>query len=138
MKKIFEDFSSELGNVVIEFTLTAVALFVPIAYISVATTQVALSYIEVQDAARAGARLLATSEIEASGRAASLALANSMLSNSNDVEIAISCSKNPCLARDGIVSFQINQKINLSLPLIPYPISITVSGAQAEVVQDSE
>lgn len=138
MKKFFRKFLSDKGNVIVEFTLTAVALFVPIAYVSAAITQIAVNYIAVQDAARAGARLFATSEIESSGRIASQALVKSLLTNSPKVQTSIICSNNPCLVRDGIITFQVDQEVTLALPLMPYPISINLSGAQAEVVQDSE
>lgn len=138
MKKVYEFLVNENGNVILEFTVAAVALFIPISYISIATTQVASSYIEVQNAARAGARLFASSEIDAVGKRSTSELIYSMLNSSTDVIINFDCTKTPCLSKDGIVTVEVQKEVTLNLPLTLSSPRIFVTGKQAEVVQDSQ
>lgn len=138
MKRNLTKLSSSSGNVIIEFTLAAVALFIPISYVSVAATQIATEYLEVQHAAQAGARLFATSEVESTGRARSTDLIHSMLGSSNNLNVSLSCTNKPCLVKDGIVQVRIDKQINLDLPAPFRFSSITITGIQAEIVQDSQ
>ena len=137
MKKIFDFIRDNSGNVILEFTVTAVALFIPISYISIAATQIASGYIDVQNAARAGARIFAASEVDSSGKRATVELIKAMLSGSNDPVINFYCTKNPCLSKDGIVTVQIQKAIVLDLPIALGSPQVIVTGKQAEVVQDA-
>ncbi len=138
MKRIFNFPRDDTGNVILEFTVTAVALFIPISYISIAATQIASGYIEVQNAARAGARIFATSEIDSSGKRAATQVIESMLSTSTDLNVNFHCTKNPCLSKDGIVTIQIQKEIDLELPVTFGSPRVIVTGKQAEVVQDTQ
>lgn len=61
MKRISSKLVDDCGNVLIEYILTTAAMFIPISYMAVAAANVAAGYIEVQDAARTAARVMATS-----------------------------------------------------------------------------
>lgn len=137
MKKINKFIGDNTGNVILEFTVTAVALFIPISYISIAATQIASGYIEVQNAARAGARIFATSELDSSGKRTTTELIKSMLGTPNAPVINFYCTKNPCLSKDGIVTVQIQKEIVLDLPITFGSPEVIVTGKQAEVVQDT-
>jgi hypothetical protein len=113
---------NDLGNVAIEFVATAVALMIPIAYISTATLKIATSYIEVQNAARIGAVNAINYSV-----------------NSNSInQIQIECTTNPCLTADGIVTVKVTRDILVSLPALLGSQRLTVTGLQAEAVQEPQ
>ncbi len=136
MKKALTKISDSSGNVILEFTVAVVALFVPISYIATAATQIASSYLEVQNAARAGARFFATSEDEARGRAETKSLVENLLNSTPDLNVSLTCSKNPCLTKDGVIRLQVEHQILLNLPMFPELFHITITGVQSEVVQE--
>lgn len=138
MKNIFSFFNSDQGNVVIEFTVTAVALFIPISYVAFAATAISTNYIAVQDAARSAARIFATSSTELEGRAKAEQIVNDQLGASPDLTIKLSCSHNPCLVAEEIVKVEVIKVINLNLPGFFGYDTVTVTGVQAEVVEESQ
>lgn len=137
MKSICKQFTDTAGNVLIEFTLTAVALFIPISYLAVAVTQVASGYIEVQDAARTAVRVLATSTEDATGMNQAKQIATELTNNNPNVHVEIFCSSQPCLVAEEIVTVRISKEVFLDLPSFTGLNSITVTGTQAEIVQES-
>jgi len=129
--------ASEQGNVVIEFVGTAVALFIPIAYIAIATLQIATGYIEVQNAARSGARVFVSSSNENLARVESLRVINLFKKTDEVFVTKITCSTNPCLLTDTFVTVEVAKQIKLDLPEFLGIHNVTVSGLQVEVVQES-
>ena len=135
MKNFYNRLSNSEGNVIVEFTLTAVALFVPIAYLASAGTQVATNYLEVQDAARAGARVFASSTNEASGKYLATQAALITAGNSDQVTIKISCSASPCLTLNEVIKVEVQKRIELNLPDFLGLPTVNLTGAQSEIVQ---
>ena len=136
MKRIFKEFGTTQGNVVIEFTLTSVAMFIPISYIAVAATNVASGYIQVQDAARTAARVMATSQNDSIGKSRARETVLDLTDQSSKVTVIISCSHNPCLVDEEIVTVEVRKEIALNVPVLTSLGSVTVTGIQAEVVQE--
>jgi Flp pilus assembly protein TadG len=136
MKRISSKLFDDCGNVLIEYTLTAVAMFIPISYMAIAAADVAAGYIEVQDAARTAARVMATSSSDYLGKIEAREIANQLTSNSAQVSVQITCSHNPCLVDEEIVTVAIEKIIPLSLPGFTGFGSVTVRGVQAEIVQE--
>ena len=136
MKKALTELSKTHGNVILEFTVAVVALFIPISYISIAASQIATSYLEVQNAARAGARVFATSTDEVLGKFETKRLVGNLLGSTPASNISLTCSKNPCLVKDGVIRLQVDQKVSLNLPMFPELLEITITGVQSEVVQE--
>lgn len=136
MKRISRKLIDDCGNVLIEYTLTAVAMFVPISYIAVAAANVAAGYIEVQDAARTAARVMATSSSDYLGKIEVREIANNLTAHSSQVSVQITCSHNPCLVDEEIVTVTIEKVIPLGLPGLTGFRSVIVRGVQAEVVQE--
>jgi Flp pilus assembly protein TadG len=129
--------NNDSGNVVLEFVGTAVALFIPIAYIAVATLQIASGFIEVQNAARAGARVFVSSPNEQTARSQSFNAINSIIKSDQTISMKIMCSANPCLVVDSFVTVEVSKQIFLELPTFLGSHKISVSGSQTEVVQES-
>ena len=136
MKRISRKLFDDSGNVLIEYTLTSVAMFIPISYIALAAANVAAGYIEVQDAARTAARVMATSSSDYQGKIQAREIANRLTRNSDQVSVQITCSHNPCLVDEEIVTVVIEKVISLGLPGFTGFGSVTVRGVQAEVVQE--
>lgn len=129
-------FKSEKGNVIIEFTVTAIALFVPIVYVAIAAIQIATGYIEVQNVARVSARIFATSSDDSVGKTKVQYATNASLGTGENIKVSFDCSANPCLQPGELVKVSVTKRINLQLPGFNYSPSVDVSGIQAEVVQD--
>jgi Flp pilus assembly protein TadG len=129
--------NNESGNVVLEFVGTAVALFIPIAYIAVATLQVATGFIEVQNAAKVGARVFVSSPNDQIARSQSLNAINSVLKRYKTICMTIMCSAIPCFVVDSFVTVEVSKQIFLELPTFLGSHKISVSGSQTEVVQES-
>lgn len=136
MKNLFRKLVSAKGNVVVEFTLTTVAMFIPISYLAVAVTNVAFGYIQVQDVARTAARVMATSKTESSGKLQVHEIVRDLTGGSSQISITISCSHNPCLVDEEIVIVEVQKIISLNLPIFTGFSTVTVRGKQAEVVQE--
>lgn len=136
MKNLCRKLLSAQGNVVIEFTLTTVAMFIPISYLAVAATKVATGFIQVQDAARTAARVMATSKSESSGKIQVHEIVRDLTGGSPQISITISCSHNPCLVDEEIVTVEVQKVISLNLPGFTGFSTVTVRGKQAEVVQE--
>lgn len=136
MKNIYRKLICNHGNVVIEFILTTVAMFIPISYLAVAVTNVASAYIQVQDVARTAARVMATSTNEAEGKTKAREIVKDLTDNSPQVFLKISCSHNPCLVDEELVTVEVEKIISLNLPGFTGFSTITVRGKQAEVVQE--
>lgn len=136
MKNLCRKLVSASGNVVIEFTLTTVAMFIPISYLAVAVTNVAAGYIQVQDVARTAARVMATSKSESSGKLQVHEIVKDLTGGSSQISITISCSHNPCLVDEEIVVVEVQKVIALNLPGFTGFSTVTVRGKQAEVVQE--
>jgi Flp pilus assembly protein TadG len=126
------------GNVVIEFIATAVALLIPISYLAMATLQIATGYIDVQNAARAGARIYSTSSSDAQGKDQSIKAVQAALNYPTQVQVLFECSANPCLAAENIVTVRVNKWIPIELPAFLGNHSIQVHGIQSEIVQDAQ
>lgn len=129
-------FESDEGNVIIEFTVIAAALFVPIVYIAIAAVQIATGYIEVQDMARVSARIFATSSDDSIGKAKVQHANNVTFGAGKNIYVSFDCSANPCLQPGELVKVSVTKRVNLQLPGFNYAPSVEVSGIQAEVVQD--
>jgi Flp pilus assembly protein TadG len=129
---------SDLGNVAIEFVATAVALMIPIAYISTATLKIATSYIEVQNAARIGARAFVSASSDSTARVRAVNAINYSVSSNSINQIQIECTTNPCLTADGIVTVKVTRDILVSLPALLGSQRLTVTGLQAEAVQEPQ
>lgn len=136
MKNLCRKLFSSQGNVLIEFTLTTVAMFIPISYLAVAVTNVAAGYIQVQDVARTAARVMATSKSESSGKIQVHQIVSDLTGDSSQISVKISCSHNPCLVDEEIVIVEVQKVIALNLPGFTGFSTITVRGKQAEVVQE--
>lgn len=129
--------SNDSGNVAVEFIATAVALLIPISYLAIAALQVATSYIDVQNAARAGARTFATSASESSGKFRSTKAIQATLSTPEQVQVKFECSADPCLVAEQIVTVRVTKLVTVELPAFFGNQTIQISGVQSEVVQDA-
>lgn len=125
------------GNVVVEFVATTIIFLIPIAYIAIAALQVATSYIQVQNAARAGARVFVTSPNESSARALSTRAIETIASSSTSNSIKFLCSAEPCLTPKSLVTIQVQKVVDLNLPAFLGTYQMTVTGLQSEIVQVS-
>lgn len=137
MKKVFKAFSQETGNVIVEFTFTSIAILIPIAFVSVSVLRVASGYIEVQEAARNAARVFASSSNESLGKSQARQVVLDSIRNEKNVFVTITCSHNPCLIYQEIVTVRVDKEIDLNFPTFSGKESITVTGIQAEVIQET-
>ena len=129
------NFKEDRGNVVVEFVATTIIFLVPIAYIAIAALQVATSYIEVQNAARAGARVFVTSQNESAARMHSRRAVEMIAGTASTNSIKFVCSADPCLTPESLVTVEVQKSINLNLPTFLGSYQVEVTGIQAEIVQ---
>lgn len=128
--------NTDQGNVVVEFVATTIIFLVPIAYIAIAALQVATSYIEVQNAARAGARVFVTSANESLARTQASKAIGSVTGNPSTNSTKFICEFQPCLTPEALVTVEVKKLVNLNLPAFFGTYQVEVTGIQAEVVQD--
>lgn len=129
------EIANEQGNVTIEFVGVVVALFIPISYISIAALSVATTYIDIQNAARTGARIFVTSRDDGQARFRASQAVEAVLTGEELTEVKIICSNSPCLTSDGQVEVQVRSHVDLDLPSPFSNLSIDLVGSQTEVVQ---
>lgn len=125
----------ESANVTIEFVGVVIALFIPISYLAIAVTTLAQSYLAVESAARAGARVYVTSKNDAQANYRSQQAVNNLLPGAVISNFEIRCSSNPCLSADGIVQISVSRAVDLPLPEYFGIGPIEITGSQVEVVQ---
>lgn len=123
------------GNVVVEFVATTIIFLIPIAYIAIAALQVATAYIEVQNAARAGARVFVTSPNESTARTLSTRAIGTIAGVSSSNSTKFLCSAEPCLTPKALVTVEVQKFVDLNLPAFLGSYQVTVTGLQSEIVQ---
>jgi hypothetical protein len=100
--------------------------------------KIATSYIEVQNAARIGARAFVSASSDSTARVRAVNAINYSVSSNSINQIQIECTTNPCLTADGIVTVKVTRDILVSLPALLGSQRLTVTGLQAEAVQEPQ
>ena len=133
-------FTSNKGNVIVEFIGITVALLVPLSIIANSSIIVANSYLSADISARTAARAFVVSSSDASGsRAANSAaelVANDFDSRNQEITTKISCSKKPCLSPGGFVTVIVSKKVKLDLPRALGSRSLVVTSQHTAIVDE--
>ena len=133
-------FTSDEGNVIVEFIGITVALLVPLSIIANSSIMVANAYLSTDISARTAARAFVVSSSDASGsRAASTAaglVAQDFDSRNGPISTKISCSKNPCLSPGGFVTVRVSKQVSLNLPRALGSRSVVVTSQHTAVVDE--
>ena len=133
-------FTSNEGNVIVEFIGITVALLVPLSIIANSSIMVANAYLSTDVSARTAARAFVVSSSDASGsQAASTAaglVAQDFDSRNGAIATKISCSKNPCLSPGGFVTVRVSKKVSLNLPKALGSRSVVVTSQHTSVVDE--
>ena len=133
-------FTSNKGNVIVEFIGITVALLVPLSIIANSSIMVANAYLSADISARTAARAFVVSSSDASGsRAANSAadlVANDFDSRNQEITTKISCSKKPCLSPGGFVTVIVSKKVKLDLPRALGSRSVVVTSQHTAIVDE--
>ena len=133
-------FTSNEGNVIVEFIGITVALLVPLSIIANSSIMVANAYLSADISARTAARAFVVSSSDASGsRAANSAadlVANDFDSRNQEITTKISCSKKPCLSPGGFVTVIVSKKVKLDLPRALGSRSLVVTSQHTSIVDE--
>ena len=133
-------FTSNEGNVIVEFIGITVALLVPLSIIANSSIMVANAYLSADISARTAARAFVVSSSDASGsRAANSAadlVANDFDSRNQEITTKISCSKKPCLSPGGFVTVIVSKKVKLDLPRALGSRSLVVTSQHTAIVDE--
>ena len=133
-------FTSNEGNVIVEFIGITVALLVPLSIIANSSIMVANAYLSADISARTAARAFVVSRSDSSGsRAANSAaelVANDFDSGNQEITTKISCSKKPCLSPGGFVTVIVSKKVKLDLPRALGSRSLVVTSQHTAIVDE--
>ena len=133
-------FTSNEGNVIVEFIGITVALLVPLSIIANSSIMVANAYLSADISARTAARAFVVSSSDSSGsRAANSAaelVANDFDSRNQEITTKISCSKKPCLSPGGFVTVIVSKKVKLDLPRALGSSSVVVTSQHTAIVDE--
>ena len=133
-------FTSNEGNVIVEFIGITVALLVPLSIIANSSIMVANAYLSADISARTAARAFVVSSSYASGsRAANSAaelVANDFDSGNQEIITKISCSKKPCLSPGGFVTVIVSKKVKLDLPRALGSRTVVVTSQHTAIVDE--
>ena len=133
-------FTSNEGNVIVEFIGITVALLVPLSIIANSSIMVANAYLSADISARTAARAFVVSSSDSSGsRAANSAaelVANDFDSLNQEITTKISCSKKPCLSPGGFVTVIVSKKVKLDLPRALGSRSLVVTSQHTAIVDE--
>jgi hypothetical protein len=133
-------FTSNEGNVIVEFIGITVALLVPLSIIANSSIMVANAYLSADISARTAARAFVVSRSDSSGsRAANSAaelVANDFDSGNQEIITKISCSKKPCLSPGGFVTVIVSKKVKLDLPRALGSRSLVVTSQHTAIVDE--
>ena len=133
-------FTSNEGNVIVEFIGITVALLVPLSIIANSSIMVANAYLSADISARTAARAFVVSSSDESGsRAANSAaelVANDFDSLNQEITTKISCSKKPCLSPGGFVTVIVSKKVKLDLPRALGSRTVVVTSQHTAIVDE--
>ena len=133
-------FTSNEGNVIVEFIGITVALLVPLSIIANSSIMVANAYLSADISARTAARAFVVSSSDESGsRAANSAaelVANDFDSRNQEITTKISCSKKPCLSPGGFVTVIVSKKVKLDLPRALGSRTVVVTSQHTAIVDE--
>ena len=133
-------FTSNEGNVIVEFIGITVALLVPLSIIANSSIMVANAYLSADISARTAARAFVVSSSDSSGsRAANSAaelVANDFDSLNQEITTKISCSKKPCLSPGGFVTVIVSKKVKLDLPRALGSRTVVVTSQHTAIVDE--
>ena len=133
-------FTSNEGNVIVEFIGITVALLVPLSIIANSSIMVANAYLSADISARTAARAFVVSSSDSSGsRAANSAaelVANDFDSRNQEITTKISCSKKPCLSPGGFVTVIVSKIVKLDLPRALGSRSLVVTSQHTAIVDE--
>jgi len=122
------DLGDDAGSASLEFITAGMLLLIPIVYLVLAVSAIEAGVLAIEGAARQAARVYVQAptagEAEAAAeRAIGFALADHGLEDVA-VDVAISCTENPCLTRRGFVTVTVSAAI--PLPLVPPILDVDV------------
>lgn len=126
------------GSAVVEFTVLAVCLMVPLVYVVLAIMRVQSAAMAVTTAAREAARAysLASSESVGSARARTamrISLEDQGVSPAR-ATVSTECESRPCLTPGATIAVEVSTRV--TLPMLPdsWPVSIPVSATHVATV----
>lgn len=133
--------STDAGSASLEFLTVGMLLLVPLVYLVLAVSAIQAAAFAAEGAARQAARVFVqaadpTSAEAAAGRALEFALADHGITTSAD--LSVSCTRSPCLTRQGFVTVTVD--ISIPLPLVPpvlvgdFPLAIPLQATATEQV----